>query len=65
MFKELLYEIINELNNYKRDKNKLELYYVQKRLDKTLERYYESLTKTFDVLYNINEKDILKNIKEE
>lgn len=65
MFKDVLYEIIEELNKYKRDKNQLEIYYVQKRLDKTLERYYESLTKTFNVLYNDNIKDVLNNLKEE
>lgn len=65
MPKDTLYEIIDELNKYKRNKEYLEMYYVQKRLDKTLERYYESLTKTFNVLYNNDIKDVLNNLKEE
>lgn len=65
MPKDTLYEIIDELNKYKRNKEYLEMYYVQKRLDKTLERYYESLTKTFNVLYNNDIKDVLNNLKGE
>ena len=65
MPKDTLYEIIDELNKYKRNKEYLEMYYVQKRLDKTVERYYESLTKTFNVLYNNDIKDVLNNLKGE
>ena len=52
MFKENLFQILKELNKYKRDKEYLELYYVQNRLDKTLERYYQQLIKTVDTLYD-------------
>lgn len=52
MFKENLFQILKELNKYKRDKEYLELYYVQNRLDKTLERYYQQLIKSVDTLYD-------------
>lgn len=61
MFKENLFQILKELNKYKRDKEYLELYYVQNRLDKTLERYYQQLIKTVDTLYD---KVAIKDVEE-
>ena len=61
MFKENLFQILNTLNKYKRDKEYLELYYVQNRLDKTLERYYQQLIKSVDTLYD---KVAIKDVEE-
>lgn len=61
MFKENLFQILNDLKKYKRDKEYLELYYVQNRLDKTLERYYQQLIKTVDTLYD---KVAIKDVEE-
>ena len=63
-FKENLNDILKELNRYKRDKEKLKYQYIQSRLDETLERYYENMTKTFLDLSEKDEMEVLKRIGE-
>lgn len=63
-FKENLNDILKELNRYKRDKEKLKYQYIQSRLDETLERYYENMTKTFLDLSEKDEREVLKRIGE-
>lgn len=63
-FKENLNDILKELNRHKRDKEKLKYQYIQSRLDETLERYYENMTKTFLDLSEKDEMEVLKRIGE-
>ena len=59
---ELLFDILNELNYYKHDKDELMLKYVQERLSKSLTSYYQDLLVGFDSLLSYSDKTILKKV---
>lgn len=52
--------LIQELQMYKRPKNQLEQYYIQSRLNKSLEVYLDDIQKSIDL---ISTKDGIKVIK--
>ena len=52
--------LIQELQMYKRPKNQLEQYYIQSRLNKSLEVYLDDIQKSIDLM---NTKDGIKVIK--
>ena len=52
--------LIQELQMYKRPKNQLEQYYIQSRLNKSLEVYLDDIQKSIDLM---NIKDGIKVIK--
>ena len=59
---ELLFDILNELNYYKHDKDELMLKYVPERLSKSLTSYYQDLLVGFDSLLSYSDKTILKKV---
>ena len=52
--------LIQELQMYKRPKNQLEQYYIQSRLNKSLEVYLDDIQKSIDLM---STKDGMKVIK--
>lgn len=52
--------LIQELQMYKRPKNQLEQYYIQSRLNKSLEVYLDDMQKSIDLM---STKDGIKVIK--
>ncbi len=52
--------LIQELQMYKRPKNQLEQYYIQSRLNKSLEVYLDDIQKSIDLM---STKDGIKVIK--
>lgn len=52
--------LIQELQMYKRPKNQLEQYYIQSRLNKSLEAYLDDIQKSIDLM---STKDGIKVIK--
>ena len=61
----ILREILDDLSKYKRNKEELKLYYTEQRLNKSLAAYYESLVQSLKVMYNINSKDVLKELSKD
>ena len=61
----ILKEILEDLSKYKRNKEELKLYYTEQRLNKSLSAYYESLVQSLKVMYNINSKDVLKELSKD
>lgn len=57
-----LYNIIDDLNRYKRDKSKLLTFYVNERLNKSLETYYKELSSSFDYLNHRDGVKVMKDI---
>lgn len=62
MMIERLFDMINDLSKHNRDKNELQLMYVEERLNKSLQSYYESLNESLSFLYHRNEKNVLKKM---
>ena len=62
MLKDRLDVMISELQEHKRAKSDLELYYVQKRLNLSLENYQEDLAAYFNYLKNRNLIKITKKL---
>lgn len=62
MLSKLLY-IKKELNNHHRDKASLEKYYIQKRLNETLDTYYNDLEYSIKYLNNRKSENVFKQME--
>ena len=62
MLKDRLDKMLLELNEHKRNKDELELYYVQLRLNTSLENYQEDLAEYVKYLKNRNLLKITKKL---
>lgn len=62
MNEEKLRKIINELSNYKRDKDYLRSYYVKIRLDQNLIQYYKKLQQSIEFLQQRDNKKVLRRL---
>lgn len=60
-----LFGIISELDEYKRDKNRLLEMYINDRLNQSLLVYYSELSASFDYLKHKNELKVLKSVNDE
>ena len=63
MVLEELYNIKNELNGFKRNKKELIIYYINERLNKSLETYYRTLVDSVKYAEKQNELKLLRNLK--
>lgn len=61
MYKELL-KLKSEMKNYHRSKNDLTKYYIYKRLNESLESYYNDLEYSLKYLNNRQPENILKKM---
>lgn len=64
MTKDNLYDILEELNQYKRDKSQLIVFYINERLNKSLETYYKTMINSFNFVAKQNELKLMKSLKE-
>jgi hypothetical protein len=62
MFKQELLSIRNDLNKYHRDKSKLLEYYINTRLNKTIDAYYSDIMDSYNYLNNRNEFNMIKRM---
>lgn len=56
---ENLQNVLYDLSKHKRDRNTLLMTYVEERLNKSLQSYYEELTDSFDFLKYKNSQTVL------
>ena len=61
--KRILYSMIEELQQYKRDKNDLMKQYVSERLDKSFSQYDKELQQSILYLTKKHEKSLVKRLK--
>ena len=52
--------IIDDLSHYHRDKSTLKVFYIESRLNKSLELYYKTLTTSFNYLAYRNSDNLIK-----
>ena len=57
--------LLEELKQYKRDKNHLMEFYIEERLNKSLEVYYKELTDSIQYLARRDELNVLKKMGKE
>ena len=62
MFKQELLLIRNDLNKHHRDKSKLLEYYINTRLNKTIDAYYSDIMDSYNYLNNRNEFNMIKRM---
>ena len=62
MIEECCLKMLKDLNQYKRSKEDLTLFYVNERLNKSLESYIEDITKSEKYLNNRKELNLLRKI---
>lgn len=62
MFKQELLLIRNDLNKHHRDKSKLLEYYINTRLNKTIDAYYSDIMDNYNYLNNRNEFNMIKRM---
>ena len=62
MFEQELLLIRNDLNKHHRDKSKLLEYYINTRLNKTIDAYYSDIMDNYNYLNNRNEFNMIKRI---
>lgn len=62
MFKQELLSIRNDLNKHHRDKSKLLEYYINTRLNKTIDAYYSDIMDSYNYLNNRNEFNMIKRM---
>ncbi len=62
MFKQELLSIRSDLNKYHRDKSKLLEYYINTRLNKTIDAYYSDIMDSYNYLNNRDEFNMIKRI---
>lgn len=62
MFKQELLLIRNDLNKYHRDKSKLLEYYINTRLNKTIDAYYSDIMDSYNYLNNRDEFNMIKRM---
>lgn len=60
--KNKLYNIIEDLNKHKRNKDDLLIEYVSERLNKSLHVYYGQLMNSFNFLKYKNSQTVMKNM---
>lgn len=60
--KDKLYNIIEDLNKHKRNKDDLLTEYISERLNKSLQVYYGQLMNSFNFLKYKNGQTVIKNI---
>ena len=61
----ILINILNDLDNYKRDKKVLLKNYINERLNKSFQTYYSELTKSVNYLKTKNEIRVYRNINKD
>ena len=62
MFEQELLLIRNDLNKYHRDKSKLLEYYINTRLNKTIDAYYSDIMDSYNYLNNRDEFNMIKRM---
>ena len=62
MFEQELLLIRNDLNKHHRDKSKLLGYYINTRLNKTIDAYYSDIMDNYNYLNNRNEFNMIKRM---
>ena len=62
MFKQELLLIRNDLNKHHRDKSKLLEYYINTRLNKSIDAYYSDIMDNYNYLNNRNEFNMIKRM---
>lgn len=62
MFKENIQNIKNDLNKYHRDRSQLTLIYIQQRLNKSLNSYYNDLTNSVNYISNRKPESVLRKL---
>ena len=62
MFKQELLLIRNDLNKHHRDKSKLLEYYINTRLNKTIDAYYSDIMDNYNYLNNRDEFNMIKRM---
>ena len=62
MFEQELLLIRNDLNKHHRDKSKLLEYYINTRLNKTIDAYYSDLMDSYNYLNNRDEFNMIKRM---
>ena len=62
MFKQELLSIRNDLNKRHRDKSKLLEYYINTRLNKTIDAYYSDIMDSYNYLNNRDEFNMIKRM---
>lgn len=60
--KNKLYNIIDELSKYERNKEELLTLYINERLNKSLQTYYKEITNSFNYLKYKDGKNVLNKI---
>ena len=63
MYKELM-TLKNDMKKYHRDRSKLDKYYIHKRLNESLESYYDDLEYSLKYLRNRQPENILKKMED-
>jgi hypothetical protein len=61
--KDTLFRMLNNLQNYKRDKNTLMQHYVTERLDESFNQYDKELQQSLQFLTRKHEKSLIKRMK--
>lgn len=62
MFEQELLMIRNDLNKHHRDKSKLLEYYINTRLNKTIDAYYSDIMDSYNYLNNRDEFNMIKRM---
>ena len=62
MFEQELLLIRNDLNKHHRDKSKLLAYYINTRLNKTIDAYYSDIMDSYNYLNNRDEFNMIKRM---
>lgn len=62
MFKQELLSMRNDLNKHHRDKSKLLEYYINTRLNKTIDAYYSDIMDSYNYLNNRDEFNMIKRM---
>lgn len=63
MFRDILFNMLEDMSAYHRDKETLLTIHINERLNKSLQTYYKEISKSLDYLSNRNELSILKKMK--
>ena len=59
---DILNNMLKDLSEHKRNKNDLLLFYIDKRLDKSLHSYYDNLIKSVNYINTVDKKKIIHDI---
>lgn len=57
-----IYKMLEELSEHKRDKRYLTQIFIQDRLNKSIETYYDDLTRSYNSLKMKNELHVLRKL---